>query len=156
MWARLQRFRALDSARRGLFFRAFAAMPLICLSLAMRGFGSTRATLRRFIPRENPERQPLECMNREAISRTAQMVRAAARFGFGHFACLEKSLTLWWLLCRQGIASTVRIGARMIDGKFEAHAWVECGGVAVHEQEETDRFYAAFDNAFPSQSPHLG
>lgn len=84
------------------------------------------------------------------------MAGAAARFGAGHFTCLEKSLTLWWLLGRQGIASTVRIGTRKDGGNFEAHAWVECCGAALLEQDEPVRNYVAFEGTFPAHPPRVG
>lgn len=77
------------------------------------------------------------------------MVRAAAYRSIGSATCLEKSLALWFLLGRQGILSSVRIGARKSGQAFEAHAWVECDGVAVNEAEEPHQHYAAFDEAFP-------
>jgi hypothetical protein len=63
--------------------------------------------------------------------------------------CLEQSLALWWLLGQQGIPSSVRIGTRKSEEKLEAHAWVECNGVALKEAEEPHEHYAAFDEAFP-------
>ena len=54
--------------------------------------------------------------------------------------CLPKSLALAWMLRRRGVAAAVRIGVKK-DGRFEAHAWVECGGVAVTEPSGIeDRF----------------
>lgn len=43
----------------------------------------------------------------------------------------------------------MRIGTRKSEEKFEAHAWVECDGVALNEAEEPHQHYAAFDEAFP-------
>jgi hypothetical protein len=68
---------------------------------------------------------------------------------------LEKSLTLWWLLGRQGIASTVRIGTRKENGKFEARAWVECGGAVLEEQDQPDRIYSVFEGGFPVLPPRV-
>ena len=84
------------------------------------------------------------------------MVDAAARHIWRGSTCLDKSLALWWLLGRQGIASLVRIGARKNSSDFEAHAWVECDGVALNEPEEPHRHYAAFDAEFtsvPAEAP---
>jgi hypothetical protein len=63
---------------------------------------------------------------------------------------LDQSLALWWLLGRQGIPSVVRIGTRKISEKFEAHAWVECEGVALNEPEDLHHHYTAFDAALAS------
>ena len=83
------------------------------------------------------------------VALTARMVSSAAYRSFGKATCLEKSLAVWWLLGRQGIPSSVRIGTRKTGDKFEAHAWVECDGIALNEPEEPHRHYAAFDEAFP-------
>jgi hypothetical protein len=66
---------------------------------------------------------------------------------------LAKSLTLWWLLVRQGIPSHLRIGIRKEEEKFEAHAWVECDGTALNEPDEHHHHYSAFDGAFSSPPP---
>ena len=44
--------------------------------------------------------------------------------------CLPKSLALAWLLRGLGVAAAVRIGVKTAGG-FEAHAWVDCEGVAL-------------------------
>jgi hypothetical protein len=44
--------------------------------------------------------------------------------------CLVRSLVLTSLLARRGIASSLVIGVKA-EPTFEAHAWVECGGIAL-------------------------
>jgi len=75
------------------------------------------------------------------------MVYAAERHGLFRPTCLALSLTLWWLLERQGIESHLRVGIRKEGGKFEAHAWVERDGAALNEPEQQHHHYAAFDGA---------
>ncbi|MCP4384203.1 MAG: lasso peptide biosynthesis B2 protein [Hyphomicrobiales bacterium] len=48
--------------------------------------------------------------------------------------CLPRSLTLWWLLRRVGVATDLRIGVRKSDPGIKAHAWVVCQGVALGER----------------------
>src|SRR5262249_8960455 len=81
----------------------------------------------------------------EEIATTVRMVRAASRHGFVRASCLEESLTLWWLLAKQGISSNLRIGVRKEAHAFEAHAWVEGGGMALNEPEGRHVHYAAFE-----------
>ena len=76
---------------------------------------------------------------------TARMVRAAARYGISNPSCLEESLVLLNFLSAQGIAARLRIGVRKNIPKFEAHAWVECGGVALNESESLHDHYAPFE-----------
>ena len=150
MWEPLRRFRALEPPARGLFLRAAVLLPFISLSLRLRGFRATQLGLQNRLPKtvsrpSDPSSQP----DAELATLTARMVRSAAHRGWGRPACLEQSLALWWLLERQGISSSVRIGTRKSEEKFEAHAWVECDGVALKEAEEPHEHYAAFDEAFP-------
>jgi hypothetical protein len=146
MWERLRRFRALDGQARRTFLRAMLALPLVSQSLRWRGFRATQQSLqRRNAPgskSNNSENQNLEM--------TVRMVRAAVRHSLGHPSCLEESLTLWWMLARQGISSEVRIGIRKQAENFEAHAWVERDGVALNEPEAKHRHYAAFASEFPA------
>jgi len=72
------------------------------------------------------------------------MVLAAARNSPIPSTCLERSLSLWWLLARQGIDTQFRIGVRKDDEKFAAHAWVERHGVAIGEPDASHLHYAAF------------
>ncbi len=148
MWDRLKRFRALDSAARGDFLRAAAMMPLVSLSLRLRGFHATQRMLAKSL-----RLRTTQAGDPERIKRVTRMVHAAVRHAVGHPTCLQESLVLWWLLGRQGIASEVRIGTRKNQEKFEAHAWVECGGIAINEPESNHQHYAAFDAAFSALPP---
>ena len=151
MWERFRRFRALERPARSLFLRATVLLPLITLSLRWRGFRWTQAALQRFLPNTNPEHEPALVSKNAAV--TTHMVNSADRHGLIHPSCLAKSLALWWLLERQGIASHLRIGIRKEGEKFEAHAWVERDGVALNEPEEHHHHYAVFDAAFSSLPP---
>jgi hypothetical protein len=156
MWERLQRFSRLDWEARGVFFRATMLLPIIRLSLRIRGFRATHESLRKFsFFAQAPERFPANFDVGTHTSLTVRMVNAAARQGWGRPTCLEKSLALWWLLRQAGVASSVRIGARVIGGKFAAHAWVECNGAVLNEPGEEHRHYATFDAAFPLQTPEI-
>ncbi len=95
MWERLQRFRALDSAARGIFLRGAALLPVISLSLRLRGFRATQATLQRFLPPLNGV-GPVDGRAAVEVAQTARMVRAAAHHSLGHPTCLQESLALWW------------------------------------------------------------
>jgi hypothetical protein len=136
-----------------MFFRAAVLLPVISLSLKIRGFRATQEALRNCSIRSTAEKRLGKRVgDGERAELAVRMVNAAARHGLGRSTCLEKSLALWWLLQREGIASSVRIGARKASGKFEAHAWVERDGVALNEPGDEHRHYATFDAAFPLHS----
>ena len=128
--------------------RALGMLPLVSLSLRLRGFHPTRTALERNLF-HSVAQEDCESVKKQAAL-TAHMVHAADRHGLVHPSCLAKSLTLWWLLGRQGIRSRLRIGVRKENGKLEAHAWVEREGTALNEPEEPHRHYAAFDRELAS------
>lgn len=144
----LRRFSALDRPAQLLFLRALAALPLVSLSLKFRGFQRTRSALHKNLSVPIFPADPDSLGKKAAL--TAHLVNAADRHGLVHPSCLAKSLTLWWLLARQGITSCLRIGIRKEKGKLEAHAWVDREGEALNEPEERHRHYAAFDAALAS------
>ena len=150
MWKKIRRFSALERSARGLFLRASFLLPLISISLRWRGFCKTKASLQQFLSVSNGSQNP----DAQAYADlTAQMVQAAERYGIGQPNCLKVSLALWWLLARQGIASDLRVGVRKDGEKLKAHAWVECGGVALNEPESPHQHFAAFDAALASLPP---
>src|SRR5690348_11471791 len=146
----LRRFSALERTAQTLFLRAVVMLPFVALSLKFRGFEATRSTLRKALSHATPQKDSAS-LNRP-IALTAHMVNAADRHGLVHPSCLVKSLTLWWLLGRQGIPSELRVGVRKEGGNLEAHAWVEREGIALNEPEERHHHYAAFDAALASLS----
>jgi hypothetical protein len=151
MWERLRRFRALERPAQRLFLRAMVLLPLVTLSLRWRGFRSTQAAIQRFLSNASQEPAPGHVGKNTAV--TAHMVNAADRHGLVHPSCLAKSMTLWWLLGRQGIASHLRIGIRKENEQFEAHAWVERDGAALNEPDEHHHHYVAFDAALSALPP---
>ncbi|HKD51362.1 MAG TPA: lasso peptide biosynthesis B2 protein [Candidatus Acidoferrum sp.] len=144
----LRRFSALERAAQTLLLRALVMLPLVALSLRFRGFDATRSTLRKTISSVTPQTDSVSLSKQIAL--TAHMMNAADRHGLVHPSCLVKSLTLWWLLGRQGIGSELRVGVRKEGRNLEAHAWVEREGIALNEPEERHHHYAAFDAALES------
>ena len=149
MLQNLRRFSALEHLAQTLFLRAVVALPLVAVSLKWRGLDKTRATLLKTLAHPNSQ-LALDFVKQRA-AQTAQAVNSADHHGLAHFSCLTKSLTLWWLLGRQGISSHLRIGVRKENDRLEAHAWVERDGITINEPEGQHRHYAAFDSAFANQ-----
>jgi hypothetical protein len=50
--------------------------------------------------------------------------------------CLVRSMTLWTMLRRRGIAADLRVGFRKRAGKIEGHAWVEYAGMPINEDRD--------------------
>ena len=146
MWARLRRFSALPVDAKKDFARAVVLLPLIRMSLRLRGFQATQKSLQARIGKGVAAFS--EAAATTEVQRLCRMVLAAGRHSLLQSTCLERSLALWWLLARRAIASQLRIGARKSEGKFEAHAWVEWNGEAIAEPEGTHLHYAAFEREF--------
>lgn len=77
----------------------------------------------------------------------ARIVNVAASHLPYSAGCLARSLLLHRLLARQGTASTLRIGVRLVGGRLEAHAWVECDGAPVNDTVDVSQRYAAFEGS---------
>jgi hypothetical protein len=151
MWERLRRFSALERAAQKLFLRGAALLPVVSFSLKMRGFRGTQRMLETFLNRGAVPRDIDGIVG--STARTVRMVHAAVRHGWGRASCLEESLVIWYLLGRQGIEATIRIGIRKENEKFGAHAWVEREGVALNQPDAEHRHYAAFDAEFAVRPP---
>lgn len=60
------------------------------------------------------------------LHRAAKRISQAARLCSGPSTCLSQAIAARFLLGRIGLPSELRIGVRKAEGKFEAHAWLEC------------------------------
>ena len=144
MWKAFQRYKALDSEARKLFWQATILLAVAAVSLRLRGFRGTKESLQRKLARQRSE--PSRPGGQEAaLEMTCRMVKAGAQYGLGHPTCLEQSLVLWYLLQSRRIPARFRIGVRKAAGKFEAHAWVEYEGTRLNQAEELHQHYVAFE-----------
>lgn len=131
-----------------MFLRAAILLPLVRWSLRLRGYGKTFSSLQRRVQFQAREAESRPA-SREGVQTTCRMVRAALRYSFSQYTCLEESLTLWYLLRKQRIPVCLRMGVRKENEKFEAHAWVEYGGKALNQDEAVHQHYAAFEQDLP-------
>lgn len=132
---RLARFRALSPVQRRVLGEALALLPLACAGLRLSGLRRTQAMLDRLVGGGAP-RPGLDAHD------VARLVSAAARHGAVRAKCLPASLALRSLLRRYGMQGDLRLGVRMRDGRFEAHAWVEHDGAALLEPSVRSRYHA--------------
>jgi hypothetical protein len=114
---RIRSFLGLSPRERWLY--AYAALldavfRVVPLALP---FSATRALARR-MSKVGPRREAAPIV---AATLTAGRVVPGSN-------CLSEALTAWVLLSRGGHVPELRIGVAN-DESFEAHAWVECGGV---------------------------
>jgi hypothetical protein len=147
MWKSLQRFRRLEPDSRMLWLRAAIALPAISYSLRFRGLRRTQSSLQKLGSRHSVAEPRNSERKLAAAMVTSRMVRSAAYHCRPDSTCLERAVALWWLLERQEIPCSLRIGTRKGADKFEAHAWVEFDGQAIDE-DDSHLMYAPFDEAF--------
>lgn len=122
----IRRWRELDQRQRGWLAVFVAMLPLVRLSLRIRGFERTRALIERLTKRAN-QRQP---SRRDLISadNLARLAQIAGRRGVLVAKCLPQALAVYGAIRRRGLDPVLQIGVRKKEGSFEAHAWVELAG----------------------------
>lgn len=145
MLNRIRYFLSLPLAEKALLARLAVLLPLAGLALWGLDFKRTYRLVERFSSscrlKPNPDEQAFVMARRMGY-----LVNAAARHGLYKAGCLRRSLVLWALLRRRGLPVELRIGTRLLDGKFQAHAWVELAGRAVNESDSDLSGYAAYES----------
>ena len=136
-----RKFLALPRAERWLLVQAMAALPLVTLALMAVGPRRCHQGLEQLTPMTG--RGVLTATSAcHRASRTGWLVRVAAIHGLVRGNCLAQSLTVWWLLRRQGISVELRIGVRKHQGRFEAHAWTEHQSRVLNDDADIGRRFA--------------
>lgn len=119
-------------------------------ALERRGLAPVQEKLASLSPWRPSPLAPHEAV--DEARRLAWIVGVASRRVFRRANCLQRSLTLWWLLRRRGLKGELRIGVRrklMADpaeeGAVEFHAWVEHAGVVLNDVRDVRDRFATFD-----------
>lgn len=142
-------FWRLSGFERGVALEAGVVLTASWLGLRLAGFRRWKAVLdglaHPVTPTHASEQEQLD-----AAREIARVQQSVARHLFFRPNCLEQSLTLLWLLQTRGIAAELRVGARKVEGRFEAHAWVERRGVVLSEAGENHPHFVPFDGPLGS------
>jgi hypothetical protein len=146
MVAKWLELRCLSWSQRWALAQSLVLLPLMALGLRFFGFKRWQALLSQFAADIQSVSGEQALLIRKARSIT-RMVGAASRHGPYRASCLPQSLTLWWLLRRQGIVSQVRIGVRKVMGELEAHAWVEFQGQVLNDGADVHQRFAVFSQS---------
>lgn len=138
----LNRFRALTVMQRWAVLAAMFGLPLSALSIRLLGV----PRVLRWASRSTAATRRCDAVNEVATARQlASAVNAVAYRRPWRANCLTRSLFLLWLLARHGIAAELVIGARLIDGVLEAHAWVTCAHQPVNDVADVASRFVPFD-----------
>ena len=149
----IRQFLRLSSPECWLFLQVIVVLPLSILGLRWFGFRRWYAylafsvdRLRRLPP---PEHAALQARQ------SWQWVQSVSRYGLHPGNCLSRSLSLWWVLRRQGIEAALRIGVQRADGQFRAHAWLEYQGHPLNARPDVHDRFAAFQPAIKPDMPDM-
>ena len=128
----------LRIGNRGRMLAAEAAVGLAAarLSLLVSPFQRVAGRLGAFVPPDDERARAGAGASSEAKRAVARQVgwavRAVAPYMPFKTLCLQQALAAHAMLRRRGIEAPVHFGAgRDESGRFEAHAWLEVGGVEV-------------------------
>src|SRR5262245_28511678 len=122
----VSRLLRLSGAERWLLLVSAILLPLLAAALRVAGF----ARVRRWLA---PSRVHRSATSEVEPRRLAVLVNAASNHLPIAGSCLTRSLLLDWMLRRRGVDSTMRLGVRLVDGRLQAHAWVEVGGQPIND-----------------------
>jgi Transglutaminase-like superfamily len=148
-----RRFRKLPPADRKLVLRAMAFLHMTETGLRVVGFRKWRQLIERFPAHAG--RQALQPVAEATlVTRIVRATRSAELHGLKTPNCLERSLTLWWLLREKGIDAELHIGARKSESRFQAHAWVELAGAVLNDSADVHKHYTRFDAPIAAAEAH--
>jgi hypothetical protein len=142
----LAKYLALPDAERRLFVTSAFLLPACAAALRVAGFARIRSWLTR------PSHNRSAALHVDP-PRLASLVNAASYRLPIPCSCLTRSLVLDWMLRRRGVESNLRIGVRLVEGRLEAHAWIEVDGHPLNDSTAvTDRF-APFEGRVTARLP---
>ena len=142
LWGKV---RALEWPDHLLLTEAVVLLPVLSVALRLFGFRRVYSALNWFARPPASQTAPQNPVALDAIGRVSHLVDVAARRGVYHPTCLERSLVLWALLRQRHVESGLRIGVRLTQAGFEAHAWVEYQGAVVNDAPDIAQTFAPFD-----------
>lgn len=138
----LRKLWELDFHDRFLLGQSLLLLPLVGLMLKLLGFRRSRNILTHLVIRKSRLWDNQVESRLKKARRAAWLISVASVWGAYRANCLERSLALWCVLGRLGIKSQIFFGARKVDGKLDAHAWVELDHVILNDDEGVRSRYA--------------
>jgi len=116
-----------------LTLRALALFVLLNLGFAALGFQRVFHAVVRRATKGRPGPSGREAPGDLVRGTLAAVRRATMLYYRRNKDCLHRSLVLFYLLKRQGVAAEFKLGVDKYP--FSAHAWVQVGGVALMDRE---------------------
>lgn len=130
-----RRWRRLGADDRAETLRASVLLPLCAAAVRLMRLPRILAMI--------AGRQPagMDAPRQNLIDVSVRAVDRAAAYSPWPSACLTRSLTLMYLLRRRGVATDLKIGARLQNGALDAHAWIERDGVVLNDRAAVHNGY---------------
>jgi len=153
MAQRLRQLRGLAAWEQRMLFQLLLLLPIIGAALRVLDVKRTCRLLARGIPKQRIISQANHAdaaSHNDDVQRIARLVTIAANHGLYRATCLRRSVALWWLLRRRGVAAKIRIGVRKDQGTLQAHAWVEHNGQPLNDTQDVSARYAVFRDSLPA------
>lgn len=148
------KLRRLAGREGRLLVQAIVLLPALAVAVRLLGFRRVHTALDRVAP-PLEEDMWTEAEVQERVWMARRLLQLALRWSPYRPNCLQRSMTLWWLLRQQGLGSEFRIGARLHEGVFEAHAWVERGERVLNDQQDIAEQYRPFPHNFAPEAMHF-
>lgn len=119
---RLRRFLNIPRLEKNAFVISLAAMTVTRLAL----FFFTPRQIARYLDRMSHTYAQTGTEQTIALRRLIRRIMQARHYAPVPTTCLSESLAAQAVLTRYGHRGELRIGIHKSDGRFKAHAWLEC------------------------------
>jgi hypothetical protein len=150
---RLNKLSQLSWHERRLLIQAALLLPIVHAGLLLLGYSRLRGIMERLAPLKSIDPSIGEMEGIQRAQEIARVVAIAAQHGLYRATCLRRSLLTWWFLRRDGLESKICFGARLLNGGFEAHAWVEYNTIIINDSAEVhEQYLVLHDVPLPTQA----
>ena len=140
----IRRFRNLRSGELRVIIDVVRLTTVVSILLRLRGSKTTRERMDSVSSR--PSRR-----TSHSPDRIGELVTKVGHYMPWKPNCLERSITLAWLLRRRGHEASLRIGVQQIPGDLLFHAWIELNGVVLNDDPDVAGLYIPFPEGMESE-----
>ena len=146
MTGKLSKLASLSWPERRVLLQAMLLLPLFWAALRVLGLSRLNS-----LATQAPRAAGAPRLDVEPVTIGA-LINSAGNLVPFPSTCLTRSLLLVWLLHRRGLSGELRIGVRTIDGRLDAHAWVEYAGRPLNDAQDDAERFAAFEGPLSPRS----
>lgn len=133
------RWRELSFQEKRWLLTMLIQLPMVSAMLRVFGFNRSHAWLLN-LSNKSPFIQADE-ESLKTAEQLAQLANIAGRRGAITATCLRQAMLLQYWLRRRGFDAQLKLGARLQEGQFDAHAWVELEGQPLGQAEMNHRAF---------------